>query len=421
MNKYKKTILSNKAPIISVPVPGSQTTTALMIFKTGSRHETRQNNGISHFLEHLFFKGTDKRPNTLALAGELDSLGCEFNAFTSKEYTGYWVKATEKKLPQALDILGDMILNSKFDTEEIDREKGVIIEELNMYEDNPMFHIEEVLESCLFGDTPAGWETIGTKQNIQNFTRDDFLSYFKTQYGSKSVSLVLAGGIKEQGLKKAREIMEKLRDNSWKRQAKHRYQQDKPRLKVVFKDIDQVNLSLAVRTFPLNHAEEFRVKLLAIILGGAMSSRLFINLRERHGLAYYVKSEAEFYSDAGYLSTQAGVPTDKAEKAVQIILSEYRRLKEELVPAAELMRAKDLLQGRLLLQMEASDNLANWYARQSILRSEIITPAAFLKMIKAISAEDLRQTARKIFVDRGLNLALIGRAKEAGFKKILKL
>ncbi len=420
MNKYKKTILSNKVPIISVPVPGAQTTTALMIFKTGSRHETRQNNGISHFLEHLFFKGTERRPNTLAIAGELDSLGCEFNAFTSKEYTGYWVKATESKLPQALDILGDMILNSKFDVEEIEREKGVIIEELNMYEDNPMFHIEDVLETCLFGDTPAGWETIGTKKNIQSFTRADFLSYLKTQYGSKSASLVLAGGVNQQGLKKAKEVMEKLTDNSWKKQVRHSYQQDKPRVKIVFKDIDQVNLSLAVRTFPLNHVEEFRAKLLAIILGGAMSSRLFINLRERHGLAYYVKTEAEFYSDAGYLATQAGVPTDKAEKAVQIILSEYRRLKEELVPKEELARAKDLLQGRLFLQMEASDNLANWYARQSILRPEIITPATFLKMIKAVSSEDLRRMARKIFVDRGLNLALIGRAKEDGFKKSLK-
>ncbi len=420
MNKYKRIVLSNKAPIITVPVPGAKTTTALMVFKTGSRYETRKNNGISHFLEHMFFKGTENRPDTLMISSALDALGCEFNAFTSKEYTGYWVKAAENKLGEALDILGDMILHSKFDKEEIEREKGVIIEELNMYEDNPMMHIEDVLEGCLFGDTPAGWDTIGTKENIQNFTRQDFISYFRSQYGTKSGTLILAGGVKDRDIKKGREIMKKLGDNKWKKQVKNIYQQTTPQIKIVFKDTDQANISLAVRTFPIGHAEELNAKLLAVILGGAMSSRLFINLRERNGLAYYVKTDTEFYTDSGYLSTQAGVPTDKVARAMEIILAEYGRLREELVSEEELSRTKDLLQGRMFLQMEASDNLANWYARQAVLRGQLFTPEEFLKKIKKVSAADLRKTARKIFVDAGLNLAGIGKMKAADLKKSLK-
>lgn len=421
MNKYKKIILSNKAPLITVPIKGAQTATALLMFKTGSRYETKHNNGISHFLEHMFFKGTKKRVNTLAIASELDALGCEFNAFTGKEYTGYWVKAAADKVNKALEVLGDMLLNSQFSSQEIEREKGVIIEELNMYEDNPMMHIEDVLETCLFGDTPAGWETIGTKENIKKFKRQDFIDYFNSQYGANSGQLILAGKIKPETLKAAKEILSNLENNKWNKQVKSVYQQKSPQVLSIFKNIDQVNLSLAVRTFPLNHFEEFNAKLLAIILGGAMSSRLFINLRERNGLAYYVKTDVEFYSDAGYLTTQAGVPVKQTTKAIKIILNEYKRLKKELVTKEELKKAKDLLRGRLLLQMESSDNLANWYARQAILRPKIITPVDFLSRIDKITPKDLKLTAQKIFVNKNLNLALIGRIKSGEVKNILKL
>jgi len=420
MNKYKKIILSNKTPILTIPLLDAQTTTALIIFKTGSRYETRQTNGLSHFLEHMFFKGTSSRPSTLAIASDLDSLGCEFNAFTGKEYTGYWIKAAKNKLEAALEVLGDMLLNSKFEAEEIDREKGVIIEELNMYEDNPMMHIEDVLEACLFGDTPAGWETIGTKENIRRFNRQDFLDYFNQQYGAKSAFVILAGGVEDNHCKKAEEIMMQLKDNDWKDQERNVYEQKEPKLKTVFKDIDQINISLAVRAFPLNHPEEFKVKLLSIILGGAMSSRLFINLRGKNGLAYYVKSSAEFHSDAGYLTTQAGVPVDKVELSLEIIKKEYAQLKHELISDEELNRAKDLLQGRLLLQMEASDNLANWYARQLIQRTDILTPQDFIEKIKKISAQELQETAKKIFVNEGLNLALIGKTKKETLLPLLK-
>jgi len=419
MNKYRKEILSNKVPLYLVPIKGAKTVTFLLMFKTGSRYETRENNGISHFLEHLFFKGTLSRPNTLALASELDSLGCEFNAFTAKEYTGYWVRVAEAKIKQALDVLCDMLLNSKFDAEEINREKGVIIEELNMYQDNPMMHIEDILEACLYGDTPAGWETVGTKKNIQDFSRADFLKYFSTQYGANSLKVVLAGGINKKDVKVVKQMILKFPKNNWKNKKKVIEQQKIPKFVLVSKKTDQLNLSLAVRTYAIGHKDEFVIKLLSIILGGAMSSRLFIRLRERNGLAYYVKTSTEFHSDSGYLTTQAGVPAEKTEQAVRIILEEYYLLTTELVSKQELKRAKDLLQGHVLLQMEATDNIANWYARQAVLRKEILTPGEFLKKIKEITPFDLRRVAKNIFIDSGLNLAIIGHAEKSDFKKIL--
>ena len=419
MNKYKKEILSNKVNVYTIPVPGAKTVTALLVFKTGSKYETLENNGISHFLEHMFFKGTKKRPDAVTISGDLDSLGSEFNAFTTKEFTGYWVRVASAKFKSALSILSDMLLNSLFDQAEIDRESGVIVEELNMYEDNPVMHIEDIFEHCLYGDTPAGWDTIGTKENIRRFKREDFVGYLTTQYGANSLSVIIAGNIKKADKVAMMRLLGSFKKNKWKNKVKVAENQIKPRLKSVYKDIDQVNLSLGVRTYAIDSPEEFKLKLLSVILGGAMSSRLFIRLRERNGLAYTVRTITEFYSDSGYLTTQAGVPIDKVEPAIKIILEEYKRLTTELVSPKELKRAKDLFVGRLLLQMEGTGDVADWYGRQAILRKKIITPDEFLKAIKKISAQDLRKTAQKIFVDQKLNLALIGKVKEENFKSIL--
>lgn len=421
MNKYKKQVLSNKVKVFTIPVVGSKTVTALLMFKTGSKYETRENNGISHFLEHMFFKGTKKRPNTTTISSDLDSLGSEFNAFTTKEFTGYWVKVASSKFRPALSIISDMLLNSLFDQKEIDRERGVIIEELNMYEDNPLMHIEDVFETCLYGDTPAGWDTIGTKENIRRFDREDFIRYLHTQYGANSLNVIFAGNIKKDDKKAAIKMLDAFGGNKWKNKVKLVEKQIVPQIKSVSKKIDQVQLSLGVRTYAIGHPEEFKLKLLSVILGGAMSSRLFIRLRERNGLAYTVRTITEFYTESGYLTTQAGVPIDKVETAITIILEEYKRLTTELIGSAELKRAKDLFIGRVLLQMEGTDDVATWYGRQAVLRNKIITPAEFIKAIKKITANELKKTAQKIFVNEKLNLALIGDVKEGKLKTILHL
>ena len=420
MNNYKKAILSNEVPVFTIPVKGAKVTTVLVIFKTGSKYENRENNGISHFLEHMFFKGTKKRPDTLTLSSEIDSLGGEYNAFTSKEYTGYWFKVTNNKLAKVFSILSDMLFNSKFEVDEIEREKGVIIEELNMYEDNPRMHIEDVFEECLYGDTPAGWETIGTKENIRRFKREDFIKYFEAQYGSKSANIIIAGAIKPNDEKMVAKFFSGFKDHKYKNKESVTEKQKTPQIKVFPKKTDQLFLSLGVRTVKIDHADEFKLKLLSIILGGSMSSRLFIGLRERNSLAYFVMTNTEFYSDSGYLTTEAGVPIEKIGQAIKIILAEYKKVSEELIPEEELKKAKDILQGKVALQMESSDNLANWYAQQAIYRKKALTPGELVKKIKKISARELREVAKKYFVNQGLNLAIIGSVDAKKIKSTLK-
>ncbi len=420
MNKFKIKKLKNGVPLYLVPQKDGKTATIMFMFKTGSKYENRKNSGISHFLEHMFFKGTKKRPDTATISCELDSLGSEFNAFTGKEYTGYFVKTASSKIKTATKVLGDMLLNSLFDEKEIEREKGVIIEELNMYEDNPLMHIEDVFESCLYGDTPAGWDTIGTKETIRSFKRQDFVDYFSSQYGVKGLSVILAGKFNALDIKTLENIIYEFKKNNWQNKLKVKESQKKPELKTVFKSADQVALSLGFRTVPAGDVEELRLKILALILGGSMSSRLFIKLRERNGLAYYVKTMTEFYSDTGYLTTQAGVPIDKATKAIEIILEEYKKIVNEKISEAELKKAKDLLTGKLALRLEASDEVASWYARQAVVSGKAISPAELLKKAKKITVNDLQKTANKFFKAQNLNLALIGKVKEDNFKKVLK-
>ncbi|NCB20461.1 MAG: insulinase family protein [Clostridia bacterium] len=421
MIKYNKEFLDNSLPLILLPMKETRIVTALLMIKTGSKYETCSESGLSHFLEHMFFKGTKKRPNTLDISSALDALGGEFNAFTSKEYTGYYVKVLAGKLESALEILADMLSASKFEAEEIEREKGVIIEELNMYEDNPLMHIEDVLESCLYGNTPAGWDTIGTKETIKSFKRDDFIKYYQRQYGAKSMTLILSGAVSSADIKLANKYFSVFQPNKWRDKLRVIEAQKKPAIKIIFKKIDQVNLSLALRTFPVGHPQEMALKLLAVILGGSMSSRLFISLRERSGLAYYVRTGVESHSDTGYLSTQAGVPKNKVKSAVQIIVNEYQKIKDEGISQAELDKAKDILSGRLLMQLETSDELASWYGRQVILRQELLNPADLEKILRAVSLEDVQRVAKKIMKENNLNLALIGPIDKVAEKDIFNI
>jgi len=422
MNKIKISKLKNKLPLLVIPMVGTKTVTVLVVVKTGSKHETKAESGLSHFVEHMFFKGTARRPNILALASELDVLGGEYNAFTSKEYTGYFVKAEAHKLFKALDIISDMLINSTFLAEEIAREKGVIIEEVNMYEDNPMAQIEDIFEELLYGDTPAGRFTIGTKENIMSFQREDFMKYLETQYGVNSTFVVVAGNIKfPEAVRAANKLFLNYPNNKFRQKEKLVEKQTVPALKIKIKPTDQSHLCLGVRTFPAGHKDEYAAKILAVILGGSMSSRLFIELRERRGLAYYIKAHNEYYTDSGYLVTQAGVPKDKLEESVRVIMAEYAKMTKTEVTKEELQRAKDLYSGRLAIQLEASDDVANWYASQMVTKKELINPDQFLKKIKAIKASDIKRVAKNIFINKNLNLATIGSSTDAKkLKAILK-
>ncbi|MFH1412646.1 MAG: pitrilysin family protein [bacterium] len=424
---YKKTKLSNGLNLITAPIIGAKTTTVLVIFATGSKHETKANNGISHFLEHMFFKGTTKRPTTMDISGDLDKVGAEFNAFTSKEYTGYWVKSASKQLPLALDVVSDMLLNSKFDIEEINREKGVITEEINMYLDNPRAYIEELFENCLYGNQPAGWQVLGPKENIKKFNRKDFLDYFKSQYGSNSVYVVIAGKVPNNIKALINKYFKKLKPNKYQKKIITKEKQTKPRINLHYKKTDQAHLFLGVRAFPYRHKNEQITKALAVILGGSMSSRLFTQLRERSGLCYYVHTGYERFTDTGYLATQAGVPVNKLDLAIKIIMAEYEKIKKQGVGEEELNKIKQLIEGRTALQLEASDSMAQWYALQAAVLHQqknpkkIIAPYQMVEQIKKITPGQIQKIAKTIFTNSKLNLAIIGPYKDASkFKKILK-
>ncbi len=424
----KLTKLSNGLNLLTAPIPGAKTTALLVMVATGSKYEDKKTSGLSHFLEHMFFKGTVKRPDTLTITSLLDRVGGEYNAFTSKEYTGFWIKVAASQTKLALDVLSDMLLGSTFTSEEIEREKGVIIEEVNMYLDNPVMRIEDVFEQCLYGDTPAGWDTIGTKETIASFQREDFVTYFKNQYRTANSFVCLAGDIPKGATKLVDSYFKSWSKGAPKPKVAVKEKQSAPAIRLEYKKTDQAHLCLGVRTEAYNGKNESVHKLIAAILGGSMSSRLFLNLRERNGLCYYVRTGSEQYTDSGYLATQAGVPVDKIEKAISIIMHEYKRLTEELVSPKELNKIKQFISGRMLLGLEGPDDIANWYGRQLVLRVQqkgnrrpLLTPSEFLRDIKKITAEDIRRVAKQIFNPKGLNLAIIGPyTKEDQFRKLLK-
>ncbi|HNX10682.1 MAG TPA: pitrilysin family protein [bacterium] len=414
--------LPNGLSLLNIKSPGSKTATILVIFKTGSKYESREISGLSHFVEHVMFKGTKKRPNTLTLASDLDALGGEYNAFTSKEHTGYFVKVENSQILKAAEIISDMLINSKFDAKEIAREKGVIIEEINMYEDDPRSSLEDVFEGVLYGDTPAGWEVIGTKENIRRFTRADFMKYYNSQYVASNGFICLAGDLP---FRKMELELAKLFKSCRRGKAQGKLavveKQTAPVFKVKQKKTDQMHLSLGVRIGQVNDPLAPAWRVLAMILGGSMSSRLFVNLRERQGLAYYVRTQVEFLTDSAYLTTASGIRSSELELAVKIIMKEYREMTQKLVPLKELNRVKDMYRGRLFMGLESSDSLAYFYAKQIVVKGEAQSPEEIWREIKKVTPQDIRRAAQQVFKDQGLNLAIIGQVNnEAKIKQLLK-
>ena len=401
--------LDNNLQTLTVPMQGTKTVTVLAMVKTGSRYENKDNNGISHFLEHMFFKGTEKRPTSVDVAGELDNVGGEYNAFTGKEYTGFFVKVASEHVELALDVVSDILANSKFSKEEIEKEKGVIIEEINMFHDNPLIYIEDLFERCLYGDTPLGWDIAGPKENIRSFSREDFLKYFNSQYSAGNTILSMAGDISaEQGKELLTRYFGEFAHTEFQEKKGAKEEQERPEVELMHKDTGQANLSLGVRGYSIAHPDKYVVKVISAILGGSMSSRLFTELREKQGLAYYVRTQNEAMTDTGYITTRAGVPTEKIKQAVDIILNEYKRLTEERVGEEELQRIKDMIKGRSVLNLESSDHISEWYAESLALQEEVLTPEDFLSKIEKVTSEDIMRVAGDIFREDKLNLALIG-------------
>lgn len=420
---FKKFTLRNGLRVIFAPQPASLAATVLILVEAGSEYETKRTNGVSHFLEHLTFKGTTKRPRVGMIAAELDSLGAEYNAFTTQEYTGYWAKAESRKLPQIVDIVSDLYLNPLFNKEEIEKERGVVIEEINMYEDTPARRVQEFFVSLLYGDQPAGWDVAGRKEVIRKLAREDFVKYRESHYMSQGTILIVAGAFPEDRVRaQLEELFEVLPRKARPAKPKTKESQRAPRTLLKYKDSDQSHLVLGVRAFNIFDQRRFALRVLADILGGGMSSRLFHRIREELGAAYYVRADAEFFLDHGYLEVGAGVDHGKIGTVMHAILDEFSRLRDEVVPARELQKAKDHLVGGLLLGLETSDELASFYGWQEVLTRKILRPEEVVATIQKVGAEEVRRVARQIFTNAKLNLAVIGPQRgPRPLKKILKL
>ena len=420
---YKKTTLPNGLRIITVPMADTKTVTVLILVATGSKYETKEINGISHFLEHMTFKGTEKRPTPLAIVEPLDRIGSQYNAFTGQEYTGYYAKANGRHLDLLLDIVSDITLNPKFKQEEINKERGVIIEEINMYEDNPARKLGDIWTDLLYGDQPAGWDTAGKKEIIAKLMRDDFVRYHNDHYVASKTVVAVSGMIEHNSIvQKIKKLFNSINDAGGKDKVSAKEFQKKPGTKVFYKNTDQTHIALGVRSYNIFDKRRYAADVLATILGGGMSSRLFQLLRDKMGAAYYVRTFSDESTDTVNFATWAGIDNRRVEEIIKAILSEYQKIKRVKVSAAELTKAKEHLEGSLILGIETSDELASFYGFQEILKREILKPEEVIKKIRAVIANDVLEVAKDIFKLEKLNLAIIGPYKDQKrFASLLKI
>ncbi|HNP74831.1 MAG TPA: pitrilysin family protein [bacterium] len=404
---YQLKEFKNGLKFVGIPLADAPTIAILLLVKVGSRFENSDNNGLCHFIEHMMFKGTKRRPTALDISKELDGIGAEFNAFTNKEYTGYYIKADAGHLPLAVEVLSDMLLHSKFDAREIAKEKGVIIEEINMYKDNPLMYVDDLLEQLMFKGNALGYSIAGHKKNIKAIKRQDFLDYYKGFYQSQNMVLALAGNYKSSAPSLLEEKFSFTGGSAAGSFVEFKISQNKPRVALMFKPTQQVQLALGFYGCSYSDDDLPALKLLSAILGGNMSSRLFLSVREKNGLAYFIKSYLGNYLDSGNLIIQAGLDKGRIDQAIKIILQELKRLKQG-INSEELQRGKDYLAGKLSLELEDTANLAQWFAIQQLMTDRILSPTEQIAKIQAVSVADLKCLAKKIIDFSRLNLAVIG-------------
>jgi predicted Zn-dependent peptidase len=407
MAVFERSTLVNGTRVLTAPIPSAQSVTCVVMFAAGSRYETPETNGIAHFAEHMFFKGTEQRPTARVIAGEIDGIGGEFNAFTGKEATGYYVKCAAETRDTALDVIADMLQRSKFDAEEIDREKGVIVEEMNMYFDTPRSYIGSVYERLLYGDQPLGWDIIGRKETVRGATRETFLSYLDRWYRPERMVIGVGGRLGDGLHERLEELFGGVEPRETGGPEPVALPADGSPVSVFTKQSDQAHLIVGARGYETGHPDRYAVQLLGTVLGGGMSSRLFTEVRERRGLAYYVYAAASTYADAGSLSAQAGVDITRIDDAITTIVAELRRIVDDAVPADELEKARNFAKGRFVLGLESPYGTIMYGLRREVLEGRAREPEEVLAGLDAVTAEDVQRVARDILGGK-LFLAVIG-------------
>jgi predicted Zn-dependent peptidase len=408
--KYREHTLQNGLSVILAPLPAQETATAILMSGNGSRFESEPENGLAHFLEHMFFKGTVRRPSARAISEELDGLGAHYNAFTGKDKTAYWAKVRAQYLPDALEVLTDIFLNSTLPQEEIEKERGAIIQEINMYEDMPMRTVDNLYDELFFGGAhPLGRTILGSKENILRFSREDFTRYLKRNYTPENTVVCVAGLFDEDSvLKKLEREFGGLQQGTPPRALPFTLTQTQARSIARTKNTDQTHLMLGFPGLPYAHEDEYALVVLATILGGGMSSRLFLEVREKRGLAYSVHAWTERYPDCGYFAVQAGVEHDKLEESVRTIRAEIEKTRHDNIPSTELEKAKRYLAGTMTLSLESSDEIATHAASSRIALGRIRPLSEMIDGIMQVGADQILRVAHTLFAPDTFNLAVLG-------------
>ncbi len=421
---YKKYTLKNGLRVVFVPMKEMTTATALICVGTGSRFEDERENGLSHFLEHMFFKGTKNRPKPIDITKELDALGSQHNAYTGKDRTGYYTKVPSDKIIDAMDVLNDLFVNSTFKSTEIKKESGTIVQEINMYEDMPSRLVYDVFENLLYGkEHPLGRDIIGTKENVTSFVRKDFITYLERCYVAKNTVVCVSGNFPQgKVLAKIKKDLGGMRSGDKPVYEIFAGEQDVVALTIKDKKTDQTHFMVGVHTGGFEHKDRYVLAMLANILGGGMSSRLFEEVREKRGLAYTVQAMTDFYPEIGFFAVKAGVEHENLIKTLKIVFKELKKIATGGVTDEEFKRARSGFEGRLAFSMETSDAIASNFAEQEAVRNEIIVPEESLKRIRKVTRGDIQRVAKEIFVNENINCAIIGPQKEneKDIKKVLK-
>lgn len=419
---YQKTTLNNGLRLITAPMPHTRSIAIGIFIGTGSRYEADTQAGVAHFIEHLCFKGTSKRPTAMDISTAIEGVGGILNGGTDKEITVYWCKVAQPHFHLALDVLVDMLLNSRFDPLEIERERQVIIEEIKMSNDVPAQRVAMLTDELLWPEHPLGRDVAGTEESVTAITRDTLLEHLTAQYQPANTVVAVAGDIRQQEAVSA--ITKNL--GGWtSRQPQSGYlaYKERParRLRVETRDTEQVHLCLALPGLSLLHPKRFALDLLNVILGEGMSSRLFSEIRDKLGLAYSINSYIDHFFDTGSIIVSAGVERKNLKSAIKAILEQLSQLRET-IPEAELVKAREFSKGRLLLRLEDSRNVAGWLGGQETLTGQILTVDEVVSIVGAITAEELKYLAQELLVGSKLRLAVVGPVpQDEPLEELLKL
>lgn len=425
-NKNKKSWTVSKLPnglrYMFIPRPEMMSATAMVLVGTGSEYESKKQNGLAHFLEHMCFKGTEKRPNSLVIVKEFEILGAQYNAFTSGEYTGYYGKGQSSDTGLLLDICADIFLNSIFPEEEIQKEKRVVIEEINMYEDDPQYKVGQLIDQLMYDDQPAGRDTTGTKETVSSFTRQDILDYHKNNYTPANTLVVVAGNFDKTKIEKQiKKTFGKMQKKNPPKKIETVVKQNSPAIKILNKKSEQTHIILSFHAYNRFSPKRKASKMLANILGNGMASRLFHLLREKLGVCYYVHASSSSGAEQGHFSIRAGLANDKVVQTLTAIVKELKRIKNEPVPADEIGRVKKSITASSRISLETSDSYADHFGFQELFGMKIEEVKDSVAKYQKISSADVQKIAKEIFVPRKVNLAIVGPHKnEVELLKILK-